>query len=94
MAVLFRRFGSHLILFLPLHPDTGAPFEERAIAVWEEPNLHFEFFQRVTDGMRSSWKTFIDVVSRVSCFPFAEIKDFFFCSRRVLTAFFTDFLFL
>ena len=47
-------------MFLPLHPDTGAPFlEERAVAVREEPCLHFEFFQRdVADGMRSSWKTY------------------------------------
>ena len=32
--LLSRRVGSQLIMFLPHHPNTGAPFlEERAIAV-------------------------------------------------------------
>ena len=39
------------------HPETSAPLrEERVIAVRQEPNVHFQLYQRdVTDGTRSPW---------------------------------------
>ena len=55
------------IVFQPFHTDAGAPLdEERVVALWGEPSLHFEFLQRgVADGMRSSWKISVDVASRL-----------------------------
>ena len=36
----------------PLHPDTDAPFEERVVAVPEEPNLHLFLHARCPRGTR------------------------------------------
>ena len=57
---------ANAIVLQPLHPLTGASLhDEHATAVLVEPALHLELSQRdVTAGMRTLWKTPIDVISK------------------------------